>query len=53
MISKKAVANDTYCESYDEIMYKLMVLSGTVEKDTTIFLNLLELEYLFLVKHLV
>ena len=32
MISKKAVANDTYCESYDEIMYKLMVLSGTVEK---------------------
>lgn len=32
MISKKTVADDAYCESYDEIMYKLMILSGTIEK---------------------
>ena len=32
MISKKTCTYENYCEDYNEIMYKIMILSGTVDK---------------------
>ncbi|MFR2988246.1 MAG: hypothetical protein ACLTMR_05330 [Faecalibacillus sp.] len=32
MINKKTCTYENYCEDYNEIMYKIMILSGTVDK---------------------